>query len=186
MLRSAALRALVALTLAVAAIWATSSAVLASCLPPQMLTFKDDPTSVVVGGTIVDVTPAAVTVRIDAWWGDGPKDEVEIRRPATDPTVISSTDWNPQVGEGWIIIAARDGEAFTTDVCQQLPDDQAMVTEVVNSLGDPVTPAPSAEPSPIAVDSDAPVGPVLIGVVMAMIVVVAIVVSKMRRTSTRP
>lgn len=169
---------------ALAGVLAASPLALASCVPPAMITFKDDPNTVVVGGTILRVTPAIVTVAVELWWGVGPLEQVEIKRPPTDPTVITSTDWNPQPGEGWIIIAERDVDAFSTGVCQQLPDDQRSITEVVNSLGDPLKPALSSDPVPTApANSDPPVGPIVIVAIMLLGVFIGVAMT--RRKSSR-
>jgi hypothetical protein len=134
---------LVALAVAIssALLLATAAPVLASCLPPRMQTL-DDPGLVVVSGTVSDLTDDAVGLVVDQWWGDHPRSSVAVRRPATDPTVISSTDWSPALGERWLVAGHIAGDMLVTDVCLQWPATAQGIAEVVRSRGDATTPGP--------------------------------------------
>jgi len=134
---------------------AAPAASLASCLPPQFRPFADEPGTVVVAGTVLQTAPQQVAIDVQLWWGADPQPSVVIQRPATDPSVISSTDWDPKPGEQWVVLARRDGDALRTAVCDQMPATALSVGEVESSLGAGVVPA---EPDPTATGTTAEPG----------------------------
>ena len=155
----------------------------ASCLPPDMQAFGTGPDDVVVAGHVTELRPDSVVFDVQLYWGPDPRSTVTIVRPETDPTVISSTDWNPTVGEPYIILATRDGDRLKTDVCDQLPGTRAAEDEVRSRLGDPVVPAAaSVTPAASVVGSDPataergpgpPLGAVLAALVAAAVAILA-------------
>ncbi len=163
----------------------------ASCLPPDMQAIGTGPDDVVVAGHVTELRPDSVVFDVQLYWGPDPRSTVTIMRPETDPTVISSTDWNPTVGEPYIILATRDGDRLKTDVCDQLPGTRAAEDEVRSSLGDPVVPAAaSVAPAASDVGSDPataergpgpPLGAVLAALVAAAVAILAIRVLGRRR-----
>jgi hypothetical protein len=140
------LRLAVVGTSILAAWLAAAPASLASCVPPQLRPFADEPGSVVVAGTVLQVSQKQVAFDVELWWGDDPQPSVVIQRPPGDPTVITSVDWNPEPGEPWVILARRQGGVLTTNVCDQLPGTQATVQEVESSLGAGIVPVASDPP----------------------------------------
>lgn len=162
--------------LCVAAMPATS---FASCIPPQFHAFAGGTDTVVLEGAIVAVEPTRVIVDAARWWGNEPRQRVAIQRTPADPTVITSVDWNPQPGERWVIVAKRDGNALATGVCEQLPTDPSVLTEVRSSLGEGVVPQPAAESA-----SDAGWSPILLAGLLAIGLVVLVGLRLARRRAT--
>ncbi len=156
---------------------------LASCVPPQLRPFADEPGSIVVAGTVLQTNPTQVAIDVQLWWGADPQPTVVIERPVTDPTVISSTDWAPQAGEQWVVLARRDRGALRTSVCDQMPATAASVGEVESSLGAGVVP-PSTEPTTGGASPEPGVPgwmPIVTGVVLVGLAVVAVVALNRRR-----
>lgn len=158
---------------------ATPAASLASCVPPQFQAFAGDADAVVLEGVIVAVEPGRVIVDATRWWGNEPRQRIAIHRTPADPTVITSVDWNPQPGERWVIVAKRSGDRLVTGVCEQMPADPSVLTEVQSSLGEGVVPQPAAEPA-----SDAGLSPILLAslLVIGMVVVVGLALAGRRAT----
>lgn len=161
---------------------------LASCVPPQLKPFAQEPGSVVVAGTVVQVGPQQVAIDVQLWWGADPRGAVVIQRPATDPTVISSTDWDPKPGEQWVVLARRDGPALRTSVCDQMLATAASVGEVESSLGAGAVPAASDQTTGGATAEPGLPGwvPILGGGVLAGLVAAAVSTLNRRRRSAGP
>jgi MYXO-CTERM domain-containing protein len=164
-MRSRVLFRLLLLNLAFGAFVAAPAAAQASCIPPQFQTFAGGTDTVVLEGGIVAVEPNRVIVDALKWWGTEPTQRVAIQRPATDPTVITSVDWTPQVGETWLIVAHRQGDLLVTGTCEQLAADDVTIGEVRSSLGEPVVPQPAVDP---AANQTPPVVPIAVVVALAL------------------
>jgi hypothetical protein len=72
-----------------------------------------------------------------------------VERPPQDPAVIASTDWNPNVGEDWIIFATRHGSSLVTEACGQMPVTPDGISQVDSKLGPGATGAPTAAPDAV-------------------------------------
>jgi hypothetical protein len=113
---------------------------LASCLPPDMQTWKTTPDTIVVAGSVVEVRPDGVVFDVQLWWGADPQRTIVVTAvPAApaDPTVITSVDWAPTVGEPWVVAGTMQDGVLVSPVCAQLPGTQATVDEARSSLGEP-------------------------------------------------
>ena len=157
---------------------AAPGASLASCVPIEMQTSAQEPGVVVMAGTITQVTDRQVVLAIQRWWGDGPQQSAAVERPATDPTVISSTDWSPQPGESWIVVARRATDVLTTNVCEQMPATGETIANVQGTLGEGTVPAPAGEASPAP---QVDLGPILVGgAILLGVVAVGLVLARRR------
>jgi len=119
---------------------------IASCVPPQLRPFADEPGTVVFAGTVRKTNALQVALDVQVWWGVDPRPAVAVQRPAIDPTVISSTDWDPKPGEQWVVLARQHAGALHTGVCEQMPATAVSVGEVESSLGPGVVPS-ATEPA---------------------------------------
>jgi hypothetical protein len=178
------------LTIAVASIIGYGAAApvtsIASCVPPPLRPFPDEPGAIVVAGTVRETNPQQVALDVQLWWGADPQPSVAIQRPATDPTVISSTDWDPKPGEQWVVLARRDGNVLRTSVCDQMPATAVSVGEVESSLGPGVVPA-AADPTSGGATPDPGLPgwvPFLGGGLLAALAVVAVVALNRRRRAS--
>lgn len=174
------LRVVAPTVLGVLCIAATPATSFASCIQPQFHAFAGAADTVVLEGAIVAVEPTRVIVDAARWWGNEPRQRIAIDRTPADPTVITSVDWNPQPGERWVIVAKRDGNALATGVCQQMPTDQSVLTEVQSSLGEGVVPQPAVTESA----SDAGLPPILLAGLLAIGLVVLVGLRLARRRPT--
>lgn len=153
--------------------------VMASCAPIQMQGVTLEPGTVVMAGTVTQVTPGQVVLAIERWWGTDAQTNAAVDRPAVDPTVISSTDWNPQPGEAWLIVAQREDDSLSTNVCAQMPSTPDAIAELDTNLGlgsDPRA-ASSGSTTP-----EAPVVPIAVGAFVIAVVAAGLFAASRRRT----
>ncbi len=154
---------------------------LASCVPVDMQISAHDPGVVVMAGTVTQVTDSQVVLAIQRWWGDNVQQSAAVERPPTDPTVISSTDWVPQPGESWIVVAQRGTDVLTTSVCEQTPATGETIANVQRALGDGIVPAPAGEASPA---SGMDTAPILVGLgILFAVFAVVLVLARRRRSA---
>lgn len=156
--------------------------VMASCVPIQGQSLKLEPGTVVMTGTVTQVTAGQVVLVVGRWWGDDVQTNAAVDRPAVDPTVISSTDWNPQPGEAWLIVARRTDGSLTTDVRAQTPSTPETIAELDSTLGpgsDPRVASPTTAGQP---DMSLPL--VVGGAVLAALLAIALFAASRRRNQS--
>jgi hypothetical protein len=131
----------------------------ASCVPIDLLLPEaDDPGAIVFVGTVLGIVdPTQTALQVEAWYlGDGPADQV-IVTGGRDPLVIASTDWAPDAGEQFIVVATRsDIGSLDSGTCQQGILTADTLATLQARYGNPQLPPFAAAPGASPAASQAP------------------------------
>jgi len=128
---------------------------LASCLPLDLGSVQRTEETAIFAGTVTVVQANHVFMHVDAWFvGADPVEDAEIVG-GSDPTVITSADWTPAVGDRYLVVAEREApNGFVTSACQQTPVGAGVIEGAAAVLGPPQAP-PFETPGPAPTDGGA-------------------------------